>query len=350
MRAAGDSEAAQVEEARAVALWEAKGATLLVDRARRLNRHDERRELALTDRPVRAHSIRRRVRANAAAANVSRFDAAIAARDLGTVGALLTDDYELVDHPNGSTYGRLGVLDYLGAMLRAKSLRFSHELVATLGESLALCRGSLSLDELAEDDGVSFGESTYEFYVLIEGDADRYRRVEQFAIEHLGQAVVRLYERYAEVLPNGHARTRATVTFQLSDDVSFRVDEVLVVQPSALVVRWTTSATDRVGGWAVEWQFLRLFVLGANGLVTHYELFAADQERQTLARFDELTVEAVGSLNSPPASPLGKWRIEEEPRAARIENSATRAVHRATHAWEVRDLNSIAAAMAPGFR
>ena len=55
--------------------------------------------------------MRRRVRPNAVAANVARFDAAIAARDADALAALLTDDHEIVDHPNGRTYGRAEVLD-----------------------------------------------------------------------------------------------------------------------------------------------------------------------------------------------------------------------------------------------
>ena len=108
----------------------------------------ERPEPVPEGRTLPARPARRRVRANAVAANVARFDAGIAARDIDAIDALLTDDYELVDHPNGIAYGRGAVLDYLAAMYRAKGLRFGHELVATLGTSrrmsammLATCRG-----------------------------------------------------------------------------------------------------------------------------------------------------------------------------------------------------------------
>src|SRR5262249_55099983 len=45
---------------------------------------------------------------------------------------------------------------------------------------------------------------------LLEVDTEgRYRSSEVFASRHLGDAVVRLYERYAELLPDGPARARA---------------------------------------------------------------------------------------------------------------------------------------------
>src|SRR6185369_8241707 len=48
---------------------------------------------------------------------------------------------------------------------------------------------------------------------VIEVDAQgRRRRSEAFAPDQLGDAVVRLYERYADLLPDGPARTRAAAT------------------------------------------------------------------------------------------------------------------------------------------
>src|SRR5262249_5452657 len=214
LRAAGHAAEAEAEEARTIELWEAKGAMLLVERARRADGAAERREPVPATRRVEGRPVRRRVHPNAVAANVARFDAAIAARDADALAALLTDDHELVDHPNGRTYGRAEVLDYLDAILRAKGLAFSHELGATLDTSLAIFRGSQSVDELAEDDGASFGKSLYEFYIVIEGNADQHWRVEQFADDHLGDAIARLYARYAETLPDGLALERAAATAQ----------------------------------------------------------------------------------------------------------------------------------------
>src|SRR5262245_58860241 len=339
LRAAGRTAEAEAEEARTIELWEAKGATLLVERVRRADGAAERREPVPATRHVEVRPVHRRVHPNAVAANVARFDAAIAARDADALAALLTDDHELVDHPNGRTYGRAEVLDYLAAILRAKGLAFSHELVATLDTSLAILRGSQSVDELAEDDGASFGKSLYEFYIVIEGNADQHWRVEQFADDHLGDAVARLYVRYAEILPDGPARERAAATArsicavlmrwrqhdyvdayiaaldpaiefvdhqlvglgsargahrfvrglramrELTDDTDVRVHDVLGLRPDALLVRQTTFGTDRAGGGAYERHFLSLWTFGPSGLLTRLEWFSPDREDEALARF-----------------------------------------------------------------
>ena len=136
LRAAGQHAEAEVEQARAIELWEAKGATLLVERARDRAAPPER---ALEVPPRRAG---RRVRANAATANV-------------------------------------------------------HEPLATLGESLAVCRREGERDDLA----------------LIEVDANgRSVREEVFGAGRLGDALARLYERHAEQLPDGPQRARAAGT------------------------------------------------------------------------------------------------------------------------------------------
>jgi hypothetical protein len=125
------------------------------------------------------------------------------------------------------------------------------------------------------------------------------RRAELFAPDRLGDAVARLYERYAELLPDGGARTRAAATarsvtallgppngwrfapdieaidhrgavgygsvrgadavaavfralFDLMDDIVAHTEDVLGLRPDALLVRVTQSGTDRVSGGAFE--------------------------------------------------------------------------------------------------
>ncbi len=355
LRAAGRSGEADAEEARTIELWEAKGATLLVERARGAHGAAERRVAA--PHPLKDRSARRRVRPNAVATNVTRFDAAIAARDADALAALLADDHELVDHPNGRTYGRAEVLEYLDPILRAKGLAFSHELVATVGTSLALFRGSQSLDELAEDDGVSFGKSLYEFYIVIEGNADQHWRVEQFADDHLADAVARLYARYAEILPDGPARDRAAATARsvaamlllprqpnfidafaaaVAPDIEFvdhqpvgfgsargaqtflgglrtltdltegatsRSDDVFGLRPDMLLARQTNFGAVRAGGGTYERQFLALWTFGANGLLTRLEWFPTDREDEALARFDALAAGPSADDVRPPVRP-----------------------------------------------
>src|SRR5262249_30262567 len=84
--------------------------------------------------------------------------------------------------------------------------------LATLGDRLALCRGALSFAGI-HDDGVTFGTTSDNHVVVVEVDArGPATRLETFAANRLGDAIVRLYERYAEVLPDRPARTRAAAT------------------------------------------------------------------------------------------------------------------------------------------
>src|SRR5262249_58149148 len=81
--------------------------------------------------------------------------------------------------------------------------------VGAVGDCLALCRLSVAASGTA---GRTFDVGPYEKEEvdLLEVDTEgRYRSSEVFASRHLGDAVVRLYERYAELLPDGPARARA---------------------------------------------------------------------------------------------------------------------------------------------
>src|SRR5262249_54014465 len=148
----------------------------------------------------------------------------------------------------------------------------------------------------------------------------RNRRCEFFAVDRLGDAVARLYERYDELLPDGPARTRAAATarsvaalpgpidldrtirafspaidlvdrrtlgtwsargveelwrhwgalLELAAGVAVRFDDILGLRPHALLCRTTVFGTDR-GGGAVEAQSLALYAFGADGLVTRIE-------------------------------------------------------------------------------
>ena len=282
LRAAGRHDEAAAEEARAIELWEAKGATLLAERARQGVGSAQQVQPTPAQRgePVPA---RRRVRANAATAHTARLEAVFAARNPDAFAALLSDDMEAVHHATGATYDRQRSLRSLRSFLRADDLTYRYEPLATLGESLALCQCSISAS------GVSAGEFDVGPYEgaelqLIETDAEgRRRRVEMFPEEHLGDAVGRLYERYAELLPVGPERTRAGATarsaasllgppdrwpfapdaeatdhrtvgfgslrganalvrairalIQLSNDLAFRIDDVLDLRSDALLVR-----------------------------------------------------------------------------------------------------------------
>src|SRR6185436_1300226 len=76
-----------------------------------------------------------------ATANMVRLGAAVAARDADAFAAMFADQAEIVDHATGATFGLEGMLATYRAMVQAQDLRIETEVLATLGESLGLCRG-----------------------------------------------------------------------------------------------------------------------------------------------------------------------------------------------------------------
>jgi hypothetical protein len=282
-----------------------------------------------------------RVRANAATAHVARIEAVIAARDADALPTLLAEESEVIDYVTGVAYDRQGQLASLQVILKAENSMVGYEILATLGDSLVLCRMSMSASAFV---GRTFDVGAYEQVEihLNEVDAEgRGRRTERYAVDRLGDAVLRLYERYAELLPAGPARERAAATarsvatllqwsdrrqleaafepgvegldhriagfgsvrgieqfrpwfetaWEMADGLVEHFDEFLVAQPNALVVRCTTTGRERAGGGAFEWPHLRLYLFGGSGLVTRVEVFDAGREQEALARFDELTAE-----------------------------------------------------------
>src|SRR5262249_32939770 len=97
-------------------------------------------------------------------------------------------------------------------LLRAEDPACRHEPLATLGDSLGLFRHSTSATRFVGGT-VDVGAYERELLCLTEVDAQgRSRRTEAFATDHLGDAVVRLYDRYAELRPEGPAHPRAAAT------------------------------------------------------------------------------------------------------------------------------------------
>jgi hypothetical protein len=351
-----------------VELWEAKGATVLAERARRGAARVSQVERSPDDRAKPALAIRRRVSPNAATASADRFEAAIAARDIDAIAAHLADRGELVDHTTGAVYDREASLHTWRSLLRARDGTYRHEPLATLGASLALCRVSTSASGFA---GRRFDVGAYEqeYLIVIEVDANgRRRRMEVFAADHLGDAAVRLYERHAELLADGPGRVRAAATarsvaaflgpldldrfalalapdfehhdhrgivgigplrgvpefrnwfrtlFEATDDIANRVDDVLDVRSDAAILRLTNFGTDRASGGTYERPFLSVWLFGADGLAAHLETFHVGDEAAALARFDELTGERA-AMSSPkaPSRPAATRERRVRPNAA----------------------------------
>src|SRR5262249_57843258 len=97
---------------------------------------------SLRGKGARRLGFARRVRANAATAHIARIEAAIAARDAEALPTLFTDASEVIDHITGVNFGRQGTLGSWRVVLKAENPTVSHEMLATLGEWLVLCRMS----------------------------------------------------------------------------------------------------------------------------------------------------------------------------------------------------------------
>jgi hypothetical protein len=155
---------------------------------------------------------RRRVRANATTAGAARLDAVMAARDADALADLDAEHVEVIDHPTGTTYDGAGNLASRRMLLKSRGPEVSARTLATLGESLA------SAPPLDISERGSRREVRRQRLRERDHHSGRLRRPRTqpaqriFAVDRLGDAVVRLYERYAEMLPDGPARARAAVT------------------------------------------------------------------------------------------------------------------------------------------
>ncbi|MBI1818289.1 MAG: nuclear transport factor 2 family protein [Deltaproteobacteria bacterium] len=234
LRAAGRADEANAEEAHAIELWEAKGATLLVERAHgaapridaTVARSDARegeppgepsdgRSGSAKASPSQTGKSRwpgRRVRPNAATAWRARFDAALAARDFDAVAAEMHEEWREIDHPTGSDYGRDAGIASLQRLFRSRASYYKVESLATLGERLLLTRRRTGA---SGDTRGRYDVGPYESEAIEVTEVDAHGlvcRQEVFAADNLGDAIVRLYERYAELLPDGPERERAAAT------------------------------------------------------------------------------------------------------------------------------------------
>ena len=389
MRAAGRHEEAAAEEARAIELWEAKGATLLVERA------DRPAQLAV--RPSRAvEKSARRLPPNAATASAARFEAAVVARDEDAFLRQFAEEDEVVHHPTGAVWDRDGTLAMFRPMWRADDPVFRMEPLATLGDTLALCRHSASAERLA---GKKYDVGAFESREILVFAADaqgRIRQIEFFANDRFADAISRLYERYAELLPEGPARVRAAATarsvarlllglrdpdhlaetfapdiefrdrraivswgeargkeavlrglriaFEAVREVAFRVDDILASRSDALVFQSTVSGIDRTSGGAYERQHLQVETFGADGLLTRLVWFDVERAEDALAEFDALP----GELDQPREGQRSDTRGPAAP--PRFANTAIRTVDRFDHAWAARDWDGVTALYAPGYR
>ncbi len=341
LRAAGRDREADAEETRAIELWDAKGATLLVERARRAWGGVVAGDGARADATETPLPARRQVQANFATENVRRLDAAVADGDAEAIRALFADDVVFDQRFYGVPQGQREIVAGLEGLLgNQRGVAFRNEPLATLGDALALHRCDIRFAGTAAAFDVPVGAVDIHWIILTEAGADaRASRVEMFADGHLADASARLYQRYAELLPDGPARERAAATArvmesvasgeievdslerifapgielvdhrtaglpptrgpealaralaaasEVGDDLVDRLDDVLAAESGAVLMRWTTTGRAREGGGAFEWPHLRLTIFGEDGRATRVEVFAVDRVEDALARFTEL--------------------------------------------------------------
>jgi class 3 adenylate cyclase/ketosteroid isomerase-like protein/tetratricopeptide (TPR) repeat protein len=395
LRAAGRAQEADTEERCASELWEAKGATILAESSR--SESARRAPTGATAEAPAATAIQavpRRVRANAATELNARIEAAMRAHDLEGLDALLGGSLQTIEHPTGVQYGRDGVLETCRRMVRIPDLELRAEPLATLGDSLCLFRRVVTASGTSLG---SFDVGSYEtehFVVNEIDEAGRLGRSEVFAPDRLGDAIACLYARYAERLPQGPARARAsgaaraaaamltrsaqyrpedgmvtdfevvdhrtvgigtvrgadTVSRsisawkELSDEWGFRVDDVLALSVDGLLRRTTTFGTVRESGGEFETSAIALSVFGPDGRVTRYEMFEIGHETEALARFDEVTATApVATLEF-----IGRRLADLD--EAPFANAASRALSRTIRCFNSRDWDAMVATYAADHR
>lgn len=346
LRADGQAAEAAAEEHRAVQLWEDKGATVLVERARpSMGPVGPRPAGPAAD--ARHADVRPRIVPNAATAEVARLDAAVAAGDRGAVEAMCSGLVETVP----PTFGAEASLTTWQVLLRSDAPRLRQDVLATLGDSLALCRSSMSFTAPPGTDQTEVGPQR-EVIVLVETDAAGcLSRIESFAADRLGEATVRLYARWAEhaapedrpraaVVARAVAATRQpdpdALAGLLAPHLAFadrrrlgmggargadayllglrslldaardlvNEDEPLLASPQALLLRRRGRGTLRETGGAFEHHMLMLWIYGPDGRITHIEMFDPEHASEAFARIDAL----VGAPTPDPSRGNAAWR------------------------------------------
>src|SRR5262249_61675391 len=123
-------------------------------------------------------------------------------RATAAVGAVMGADCEEFAPRTGATWDRAGALPSLRWLMRSREPDFRHQVLAPLGDALVLARRRVAADGAA---GARFDVGAYESEALTlhELGADRRCvRQEGVAADRLGDALVRLYERYPPLLPH----------------------------------------------------------------------------------------------------------------------------------------------------
>ena len=124
---------------------------------------------------------------------------------------------------------------------------------------------------------------------------------------------------------------------ELSDDVTWRFEDVLALSEHANLVRGTQRGRSRASGGEWERPICSLRVHDADGLIARWEIFEAEQEAAALARYDEL----VGDADSAPGA---------APSESGFSNAAAGAMRAFERCWHARDWKAVRATYHPAHR
>src|SRR5262249_37597118 len=145
----------------------------------------------------------RSVNTNRATQATARVDAAMMAGDAGALRALLSDDYELLDHTTDARGDRDTAMDTLHVVQKSGNLEFRESILATLGDSVALCRVIVTGSAFAAQQIESGPFEIDGLAVRVVDAHDRLSSSDLFPTNQLGGAIACLYQRYAVHLPDG---------------------------------------------------------------------------------------------------------------------------------------------------
>lgn len=403
LRAAGEQTQAAAQDLRAVELWEAKGATLLVQRAR--GRHTDLEEQNKSVGPAGARAMTaaspgRHVPENAATRLCTVFASAIAARDVEMLLGLLADDFEFEDRPTGTRYGRREFETTWRSILAAEHIDYEPQILGSLGESIALYRHVFVVDGFRGSTFRDAGRSEYDDIAVVEADTGgKCKRMEVFGAARLGEAVACIYERHALGFPPGSERDRSMACarvfrahegpivperiraaldpahrcvdhrvfgtwntqnadelvnhyrakLELAPDFSGRVEDVLALDPQSALLLMCLFGVGRDSGGAFENRLLVLFTFGPDGCATSFECFEPEQGTAAIARFTALVGhvtpaaghEAVTEQSGKPRSLPANRRVRA--------SSESRWYQDAVQAIQVRDVAALRGLIADGF-
>lgn len=332
LKLAGRARDADVEARRAAELYERKGATVLVERARSLIGAAAPAHEAVVPAAARL----RDVRPNAATRLWARMSEAVLARDARRLSALYADGYTHHDHAFHVSGSKTDVTEINDAVLELEEYRSRKEPLATLGERHGLARETFAMAGDVDRDRTVGGT---ELTKLVVGRVDAEGllvRAERFAPDDLHLALARLLELHAEdelegalrsaslrmaqhcrllnprdwhavrdlVAENcvlvdhraistvgtltGRSEVRASwdALHELIGDSDTRLVDVLAAAPTAGVIE---TLVRSVPEGAFEVRNLALIVVDRTGTMERLEWFSPEHVAEAIARFRELT-------------------------------------------------------------